>query len=1439
MNMFQAITQLFKLNQSATKSSSQWRVHALSACGLLLCTLSSQVTHAQETVCAEVKIEIAQELTIERQAFEAKLKIENTLTDKSINDIRVVVEFSDNNGDPVLATSDANNSAADFFIRVNSVSGINNVEGTGVLGAGQTAEATWLIIPAPGASDGIPSGKLVFVGARFEYKLDGIDGLIEVAPDSIYVKPMPLLGLDYFLPRDVFADDPLTDEVEPVEPFTLGVRVQNNGSGVGNSIKIESAQPKIVENEQGLAIDFRLLNSFVQDHKVSNSLLIDFGDIASGESKMGRWIMSTSLSGRFTEFEAEYSHSDDLGGELTSLLENVETHFLLRDVIVDAPGRDDVKDFLSYDLYDDLLRMPDEIKVFESNSTSTPVTNLSSVVQFSTPASSGGGYSFAVNPHAGFMYAQVADPFAGAKMINRALRSDGKVMSLSNVWLSKRYDKASKETTHYLNVFDFNTPGDYTIFLATPVFAPRPPVWQQVPFRNTVEGQVLGFIVQASDPDGTIPILTALNLPVGATFTDDGNGFGSFQWTPTIGQAGDYSVTLIATDGVLSESAEMFVAVYSAGDTDGDGLLDQWEIDQFGNLDRDGSGDLDEDGVSDLDEFEDGTDPNTQDAPLAPVIVSPLFESTVDSLLPELTIQNSEYGGPLTVVYVFEVFSDSAYGEDDLVTAYYAQEQGEDGETSWLVGAALEEDKDYFWRVRASNSFTYSPWVDGRFRVNSENTTPTAPSISSPADGMEVNGGDFELVLGNASDADGDTLNYVFFIYEDLAGSTLLEESPIVPQQDMGMTKWQPSVLLTEGLDYYWQAFVSDGIATPVGSAISSFKLAIVNQPPTEPAIQSPAANERVATLAPTVTISVATDDRGANNISYLFEIDSSELFDSAGKVSSGWLNSNGAQSTFIWQVSEELIEDQRVYLRVKARDIDNLESAWVVSSFRVNASNTVPDIPATKNPGEGSQVITLTPKLEVHPVTDVDGDTIEYQFELTDDFTFATILQTATVSVSETLLEPLEDDHIYYWRVKSIDETGAESEWSKVREFFVNENNFDNPPSFTWLLPEGSTSVQEGDVIKLRWQDEDLDSSATISLFYADNSPGTGMTLIADSLSEDDDLVADTYDWSTAGLVPGDYYLFAVIEDANSSEGVAAESVFFITIEEPPLVPAELIAPTAGTVLNNDNAVFTWNDTGAEQYILRVGSIVAGEEFGARTVLAGEVLSVTHTNLPTVESTVYVRLESIRGAEVVHSSYEFVTANTEVKDYAELISPVEGSALTSSEVMFTWTDAEALSYFLTAGSTLRGSDYGFKSLLNGETEYTLNNIPVDGSTVYVTLRTLKNGMFEYRDYEFTALDDSDYAARLTSPLANSTLASNEVRFIWTDAGSDDYFLQVGSAPRTNDYGFKSLLNGETEYTVSGIPVDGSTVYVTLRTRKYGVFQYRDYEFTALDVGGS
>src|SRR3954469_12326799 len=43
-----------------------------------VCLFAAPAAHAQETVCSRVKIEIKQELTLERQAFEAEMKINNT-----------------------------------------------------------------------------------------------------------------------------------------------------------------------------------------------------------------------------------------------------------------------------------------------------------------------------------------------------------------------------------------------------------------------------------------------------------------------------------------------------------------------------------------------------------------------------------------------------------------------------------------------------------------------------------------------------------------------------------------------------------------------------------------------------------------------------------------------------------------------------------------------------------------------------------------------------------------------------------------------------------------------------------------------------------------------------------------------------------------------------------------------------------------------------------------------------------------------------------------------------------------------------------------------------------------------------------------------------------------------------------------------------------------
>ncbi len=810
---------------SLTRLTIKGGIHT-ALCWLVCVLLSSFAVpnaHAQSTICAVVKIEIQQELTLERQAFEASLVIENTLADKTLENIGVVVNFTDDNDEPVVASSNPNDSNADFFIRVNGLDGIDSVTGNGVLAGGQTAVANWLIIPTPGASGGIPSGKLYFVGADFNYTLDGVDETITVAPDSIYVKPMPLLTLDYFLPRDVFADDPLTQsQIEPIEPFTLGVRVQNNGSGTAQQLKIESAQPEIVENDQGLLIDFRLLDSYVQDQPIENTLLLNFGDIPSNESKMGRWNMSTTLSGRFTEFTADFTHADELGGELTSLLEEVNTHTLVRDVLVDEPGRDTVRDFLADDI--------DEFRVYESNSTTSVVNNVSDVAQFSGIGNN--RYRFSFGPVLGFAYAELPDPFNGSKEVRRVVRSDGKEISLNNVWFAKRYNRTTRQISFHINLFDSNTSGNYVVELGDPVRVPLPPLIQFISLKTTYEGNQLGFLVESSDPDGTVPIITVENAPAGTDFRDRGNGTAQFVWTPEIGQAGRYVVRIVASDGELSTSRDVVIVVNSVLDTDGDGLLDSWEIEQFGNLDRDGTGDADGDGISDLDEFKDGSDPNVPNGPLAPELVSPEFNGTVITESPLLVISNSVYSGDQPIVYEFEVSENQDFSLP--VDAFYAQPQGESGQTEWQVSALLNEDQTYYWRVRANDGFSFSPWLESQFLVNIENRLPPAPTIVSPAQGSQVSIVRPVFRVGNSVDPDGDQLSYEFFVYSDAAAANLVAQSDVLLGTG-NTTQWQISTPLNNQQMYYWRASVTDSRNLPIATDLVAFTTNISTPTPLPP----------------------------------------------------------------------------------------------------------------------------------------------------------------------------------------------------------------------------------------------------------------------------------------------------------------------------------------------------------------------------------------------------------------------------------------------------------------------------------------------------------------------------------------------------------------------------------------------------------------------------
>lgn len=427
--------------------------------------------------CAPVKMEILQELTLERIGFEATLTITNNQGEDAITDFFAELTFED----PTLSQEGQVNDASNFFfVRAPTMNDINAVDGTGVIGATKTAVIRWFIIPKPAAGGSDPFGKPYRIGARLSGKLGGVEIPREqmfVSSDTVTVRPEPQLEITYFLPRDVQADNPFTAEIESPIPFTLGVIVKNSGYGVARDVVIKSQQPRIVENVQNLLLVAQLLGARVMDSPLDRaSLTVNLGDIQPGESRKGAWDMITSLSGEFTEFRATYTHSSDLGGEETSLIRSLESHFSIAEVINDQPGRDTLLDFLAVtDRNDELI--PDAL--YESEGNILPVNHQRNT-EVVAPLDGSGHFRIRLQSEfEGWGYMRMHDPGESKLNIVRVTRSDGKILHPRNTWTNIRYERGTNRKLTRLNILDLVDAGvayEYQIEFAPPAPDSEPPV---------------------------------------------------------------------------------------------------------------------------------------------------------------------------------------------------------------------------------------------------------------------------------------------------------------------------------------------------------------------------------------------------------------------------------------------------------------------------------------------------------------------------------------------------------------------------------------------------------------------------------------------------------------------------------------------------------------------------------------------------------------------------------------------------------------------------------------------------------------------------------------------------------------------------------------------------------------------------------------------------
>jgi hypothetical protein len=277
---------------------------------------------------------------------------------------------------------------------------------------------------------------------------------------------------------------------------------------------------------------------------------------------------------------------------------------------------------------------------------------------------------------------------------------------------------------------------------------------------------------------------------------------------------------------------------------------------------------------------------------------------------------------------------------------------------------------------------------------------------------------------------------------------------------------------------------------------------------------------------------------------------------------------------------------------------------------------------------------------------------------------------------------------------------------------------------------------------------------------------------------------------------------------------------------------PAAMSSPAPGSTLSSSSVTFQWTTgAGVSQYWLYVSKLVVG---GTDLCNLNEntQLSQTVSGLPTDGSTLYVRLWSLMGASWVFNDYTYKTGTVVSSTPAVMSSPVPGSTLSGASATFQWTPGTGVSqYWLYVSKIAVGGSELFSSSPSTQLSQTVNGLPTDGSTLYVRLWSMIGTTSMSNDYTYKAFTAvSSGTAAMSNPAPGSTLSGSTVTFQWTSgAGVSQYWLYVSKLGVGGTDLLNSNENTQLSQTVSGLPTDGSTVYVRLWSLTGANWTFSDY----------
>lgn len=609
---------------------------------------------------------------------------------------------------------------------------------------------------------------------------------------------------------------------------------------------------------------------------------------------------------------------------------------------------------------------------------------------------------------------------------------------------------------------------------------------------------------------------------------------------------------------------------------------------------------------------------------------------------------------------------------------------------------------------------------------------------------------------------------------------------------------------------YYWRVKSSNNVGSSDWSKISSFttrkqldieNLKIVDED-----------SLHIVSHNPTFSYNYVIGDSSSQK-SYQFQVTTDSLFESITHLDSGFIETD---STIISYSGDSLIDGSTYYSRLRITT-DSDSSSWEELTFRMNST---PDIPTLSSPSN-NYFFKLEDEisLQVDKVTDNEGDSIHYYFELYNETN--NVIETESdliTSPSWTLnnFSSKEENMSYSWLVRSYD--GFEySGYSDKGYFHFNEvNEQPNPFRLLSSTPDSFKSLN----YDFSWEKTtDPDPIDTVKYLLSIGSEINNLKTY--------EVGSDT-SYTLEGLEDNTTYYWKVV--AKDAKGATRENTGGYTslrVNTSNDVPGALtlVSPASNVTTKDKEVTFVWNfvaDADGDQvdYILLVDQ-------GDGMNPVDTVSTNNYTKSFTTEGSYSWMVEAVdtEGGVSQSETREFIidfdNASPEVFD---IVSPVTNTLFTELSTTLHWrktTDldpGDQVSYSVLAGTSFEDiTTYDVGS----DTSYTLEGLEDNTTYYWVVVAMDSKGAIRqssggYKTFRVNTSNDEPSVVTLITPTNNSVEITQLPKFVWNpsdDLDEDVLTYELFYSQDSLFSGHEPIVLSETEFVPQAELKDNSKYY--------------------------